>query len=587
MSIPKSANYSLKWSFIMKKFARFLVPLLLVLVIISSLCWYLFVYDRDFARDVLLAQARFNDLHGNSRLSSWFYNLAYEHSGRDENVAIELANQYIYDGNYTKAEVTLSNAINNTPTAELYIALCQTYVEQDKLMDAVTMLETISNPEIKAQLDAMRPSAPAANYEPGFYSQYIQVELTSDIGALYCTTNGEYPSIADGAYTEPLTLPAGETTIYAISVADNGLVSEPVIMGYTIAGVIEQVKFSDEVMEAAIREAIGASGSEILFTNELWNITEFTVPQGVQTYLDLNLLPFLKTLTIRDQDMGSLAHLSSLTKLETLDLTGCRFPAEDLAILAKLPMLSNLTLAECSLTTIEALSGAPSLRILNLAGNGVRNLSALSNMTTLTDLNLQHNAVVSLEALSGLANLSRLDVSYNTLTSLSELASCHRLTWIDAKSNSLTDVNGINALPMLEYLRLDYNKIANVSDLSGATSLTELRFSNNQVTDLSALAGLVNLDVLDFSYNLVTALPQWNEGCKLRVIDGSYNEIASLDTLAELDNISYVYMDYNKLTDITALADCYHMVQINVFGNEVKEVGALTDHNIIVNYDPT
>ena len=29
------------------------------------------------------------------------------------------------------------------------------------------------------------------------------------------------------------------------------------------------------------------------------------------------------------------------------------------------------------------------------------------------------------------------------------------------------------------------------------------------------------------------------------------------------------------------------MVQINVFGNEVKEVGALTDHNIIVNYDPT
>ena len=96
----------------MKKAIRFVVSLVLIIAMIGSIGWYLFVYDRDFTRDTLLGQARYHDLHGNSRMSAWFYDMAYDYSGRDENVAIELANQYIADGNYTKAEVTLSNAIN-------------------------------------------------------------------------------------------------------------------------------------------------------------------------------------------------------------------------------------------------------------------------------------------------------------------------------------------------------------------------------------------------------------------------------------------------------------------------------------------
>ena len=174
----------------MKKFIRILVPALLFAIIVASMGWYLFVYDRDFTRDMLLGQARFHDLHGNSKMSSWFYNIAYEHSGRDENVAIELANQYKSDGNYTKAEVTLSNAIYNGGTVELYIALCQTFVEQDKLLDAVAMLENIQNPQIKQALSDLRPQAPESSHEPGYYTQYIDVELTSPNITIYYTTTG-------------------------------------------------------------------------------------------------------------------------------------------------------------------------------------------------------------------------------------------------------------------------------------------------------------------------------------------------------------------------------------------------------------
>ena len=138
----------------MKKFIRVLVPLLLAVLIIASIGWYLFTYDRGFTRDFLLTQARYNDLHGNSRLSSWFYDLAYNFSHHDENVAIELANLYKADDNYTKAEYTLTNAINSEPSAELFTALCKTYVEQDKLLDAVSLLDKITNPDIKAEIEA-------------------------------------------------------------------------------------------------------------------------------------------------------------------------------------------------------------------------------------------------------------------------------------------------------------------------------------------------------------------------------------------------------------------------------------------------
>ena len=92
----------------MKKTAKFLLPLILTLLIIASIVWYLFVYDRAFTRDTLLNQARYQDVSGNARLSSVFYDAAYKFSGHDENVAIELANQYKHDGNYTKAELTLT-----------------------------------------------------------------------------------------------------------------------------------------------------------------------------------------------------------------------------------------------------------------------------------------------------------------------------------------------------------------------------------------------------------------------------------------------------------------------------------------------
>lgn len=571
----------------MKKITRFLVPLLMGLLILASIVWYLFIYDRDFTRDTLLGQARFQDTHGNSRLSAWFYDAAYSFSGHDENVAIELASQYKQSGNYTKAEATLTEAISNSPTPELYTALCKAYVEQDKLLDAVNLLDNLSNPEIKAILDAQRPAAPTASQEAGFYSQYIDLRLDSNGKYVFYTLDGEYPSIAGLHYTGAVSLPAGETTIYAIAVGEDGLVSPVAVMGYTITGVIEEAVFTDDAMEAAIRELIGADAEDTVMTDELWEITEFTVPEGAKTYDDLSLLSSLTSLTIQDKTIDSLAPLSSLDKLVMLDLTGSNFSADDLTVLTALPSLTSITLANCGLSTIENLEGAKSLTHLDLSNNTIRNLEVLSSMSMLAEINLDHNAVNSLSALSTLENLSKLTVNYNALNSLAPLSSCIRLSHLEADHNQITSVSGVEVLPLLTHLSVDYNQISDVSILAGITGLTNLSIASNAITDISSLSTLTNLQIFDFSANQIAALPAWPEGCALTTIDGSYNVLTTIDGLSKMQSLTHVYMDYNLLTNIDALENCFCLVQVNVYGNAIPDVSKLRDHDIIVNYDPT
>ena len=52
-------------------------------------------------------------------------------------------------------------------------------------------------------------------------------------------------------------------------------------------------------------------------------------------------------------------------------------------------------------------------------------------------------------------------------------------------------------------------------------------------------------------------------------------------------NLTHVNMDYNEIKSIKVLESCYKLVIVNVYGNDIDGVKELTDHDIIVNWDPT
>lgn len=571
----------------MKKTIKIIIPILLVIAILCCMIWYMFVYDRDFTRDMLLSFARYSESQGSHKAAQWFYEVAYSQSGNSDAVAIELAEQYKASGNYTKAEYTLSNAIADGGGIDLYIALCKTYVEQDKLLDAVTMLDSITNTDIKTQLDTMRPAAPSASPESGFYSQYISVTLTGENGTIYASSNGEYPSMSDEPYTQSIPLVDGENTIYSLVVADNGLVSKLSISGYTVGGVIELMTFSDAAIEAEVRKTLNVSDTVELYTNDLWTIKSFTIPAGSQSYADLKHMAFLESLTIENGVSGQLSNLSSLANLSELTITGTSVSQDELTIIGSLPLLKNLTLQSCGLTSISPLEKATGLVTLDLNNNTVRNIDALRSMQNLQELNLQHNALTDLSALTSATALTRLDISFNTLTSLAPLSTLNSLTWLDASTNSITQLGELGKLTSLSYLRLKSNQLTSADPIAACSALTELDISSNSLTDIKSLSALTNMLYFDFSYNQVSELPAFPKSCALVTIDGSNNLLSSLDNLSGLENLNNVHMDYNtEISSVKALASCPVLIEVNVYATKVTDVTALTNQSVIVNYNP-
>lgn len=570
----------------MKRTLKRILPILLVIVLLCSIAWYLFIYDRDFTRDMLLSGARFFDERGNHSFAAWLYRQAYVQSDNNESVAIELAEQFKAIGNYTQAENTLADAIADGGSAELYVALCKTYVEQNKLLDAVTMLDNISNPEIKAQLDAQRPQAPQVNYAPGSYNQYITLSFTADGGTLYTTTNGKYPSAKEEPSSGEITLVSGENTIYALVIGDNGLVSPLAIYGYVVIDVIEEVTLEDSTIDALVRQQLGYDSNAILFSNALWNITELTIPEGADSYADLALLPNLQKLTIHDSTAEGMESFQKLTHLTELIMTDCIVSSNDLKIIAGLPALTQLTLSNCNLPGISNLSSASKLTHLDLSGNAIQDLSSLSFMTTLQELNLSHNGLTSLNAISSLTGLKVLDISYNSLDSVAPLSALTALEELYINNNAITSLSGIENATRLTVLNASANALTDVLPLELLTKLVTLDISDNQLVDISNLSGLNQLQFFYFSRNLVTALPAWSQDSVLVTIDGSYNALKTIAGLAGFQKLNHVLMDYNSISSVDALATCYNLIKVSVYGNPVKDVSVLKKMDVIVNYNP-
>lgn len=571
----------------MKRTFKRILPILLAIVTICSIIWYLFIYDRGFTRDMMLQGARFFDSQGNHSVAAWMYDQAYQQSKGNADIAIELSNRFKDVGNYTKAENALTGAIADGGSAELYIALSKTYLEQDKLLDAVTMLDSITDPAVKEQLDAIRPAAPTVDTEPGFYNQYLPVTVSPGEGKLYLTTDGQYPSIQDDPHQGVVTLESGENTLYALTIGDNGLVSSLSIFGYTVGGVIEPVELKDPVVDSLVRSQLQVGAETTLFSNQLWEITELELPEGVNSFDDLSRLPYLQSLTVHGSTADSLEGMQNLTQLTQLTMKGCKVSAVDLLVIASLPKLEKLTLSDCGLSSIENLSALRTLTYLDLSSNSIRDLSPLSFMSKILELDLSHNALDNLNALSSLSGLEKLNVSYNSLSSVVPLASCTGLKELNISNNTIPALTGIASLTSLTNLDASFNSVTDVQELTACTELTQLDLSSNALKDITALSVLNKLQHFSFNRNEVVTLPAWSTGCALVTIDGSYNKIKNISGLAGFAQLNIVMMDYNNISSVNALSSCRSLFKVSVYGNPVKDVSKLTEISVIVNYNPT
>ena len=552
----------------MKYILKIFLIVLLVVAIIGAACWFFLVQRPDLTMSVFAHWGDYFYDAGRYNRAVALYETACKLSPENANLPVRLAQAYINSGNYTKAEDTLVSAITNNPeSVQLYVALSKTYIEQDKILDAEQMLDRITSADVKAQIDALRPNAPVLSPESGYYSEYIDVAVTATGGTAYLAVNQDYPSIETDAYEAPVTLEAGDSKVVVVTVAENGLVSDAVYGGYTIGSVVEEVTLSDSALDSYVRELLGKSASDTIMSDELWELEELTLPEGVQDISDLTRFAGLKTLTIQNATGLDLSVLPQLTTLQTLDLSGTTLPTSTLDAIGTLPELKKLVLQSCAVTAINPLVGLSNLEYLDLTNNSVSDLTAITALEHLKDLYLTNNPVKSITYLNSCLELERLHIENCGVSRLSSLAG----------NTSLQELYASN------------NEISDISVLSDCVSLSVLDISDNQVKDISVIANLPELTYFLASHNQIESLPAFDTAnCKLVRINVNNNQLTDLSPLKGLPALNYIFADYNQISDISGLEDCPLLTQLNLFDNPVNEaqVKALQEIGRIVNYTP-
>ena len=552
----------------MKYILKIFLIVLLVVAIIGGACWFFLVQRPDLTMSVFAHWGDYFYDAGRYNRAVSLYETACKLSPDNANLPVRLAQAYINSGNYTKAEYTLVSAITNNPeSVQLYVALSKTYIEQDKILDAEQMLDRITSADVKAQIDALRPNVPVLSPESGYYSEYIDVAVTATGGTAYLAVNQDYPSIETDAYEAPVTLEAGDSKVVVVTVAENGLVSDAVYGGYTIGSVVEEVTLSDSALDSYVRELLGKSASDTIMSDELWELEELTLPEGVQDISDLTRFAGLKTLTIQNATGLDLSVLPQLTTLQTLDLSGTTLPTSTLDAIGTLPELKKLVLQSCAVTAINPLVGLSNLEYLDLTNNSVSDLTAITALEHLKDLYLTNNPVKSITYLNSCLELERLHIENCGVSRLSSLAG----------NTSLQELYASN------------NEISDISVLSDCVSLSVLDISDNQVKDVSVIANLPELTYFLASHNQIESLPAFDTAnCKLVRINVNNNQLTDLSPLKGLPALNYIFADYNQISDISGLEDCPLLTQLNLFDNPVNEaqVKALQEIGRIVNYTP-
>ena len=430
----------------MKKAIKIILPLFLVLVLLVVGYWFFFQARTDLTAQGLIRLGDWLETGQHYRLAINSFSMANKLQPQDADLALKLAQAYRNSSNFTQTERTLVNAIYASPDdTRLYVALSKVYVEQDKLMDAQQMLDNIANPTVLAELSSRRPLAPTISPEGGYYSEYITVSLEpGDDAACYFTTDGQYPSLARDLYSAPVELPGGETKVCAVAVDDEGLVSPAIYVGYTVAGVVEDVTFADPTLEHYVQELLHR-GSRKLQTDDLWSITELELPEGLTTLEDLQYFTGLTRITGHDLAEMDFSPLASMPDLKVLELNRCALTSENLEVIGACGNLERLKLTSCGLSNITALGQLTALKTLDLWDNSINSIAALTTCGNLEELYVGQNALTTLPPMAGLKNLRILDLSYNALESVTPLSVCSEIRELYVEHNKLIALTAIGA----------------------------------------------------------------------------------------------------------------------------------------------
>ena len=553
--------------------------ILCVLLALLIACGVIYFFCDDVMADLYLSLGDRADAKGDTETALAWYEKAFDRDISNYETCHLAGLGYAQAGNFTKAEKILYYGINASPDCtDLYLCLSSVYAMQDKLLDAATLLDSITDPTARAGVDAVRPNAPVLSYEDGEYNEYITVGISyDDTAACFYDDTGDYPSINGTAYTGGITLPEGTTVIRAVAVNENGIVSSMVEGTYTVANVVEQVTFIDPVIDKVVRTTLSKNDSAEILSSELWDMEQLKITHWdgqITDYSDLHWFKKIPSLVLEGQESIDYDALMVFNDLKTLWLKNCSVTTADLEKIAAIGSLETLNLTDNSIASLAYLVDMPNLRELIIPENSLSDLTVISGMTTLEKLDLRENAIENIDAVSSLRKLKYLDLEDNIVSDLSPLDGS-QLTYLNVTRCPVGDITSVGSILTLETFKADYCEIFDISALSTCTKLTDLSMKNNQITDISSLLKLESLQTLDLSENFISSSTSMAGMTALRELRLSYNTFSNVTAFVGMPSLELLDIEHNTVTSVEALKDCPKLQKLYCFGNAVEDSGKL------------
>jgi len=143
------------------------------------------------------------------------------------------------------------------------------------------------------------------------------------------------------------------------------------------------------------------------------DITEITVDSkiAISNLEPVSKLPFLKKLTIKDNQLTDLSPLAEMRLLEELNVSGNAI--DNILPLASVTTLKSLSIENTLVTDISIMENMQNLVSLNIAGTSIKNIKALAKCSMLEDLNIATTPVKSLAPIQAIMTLKHIK-AFNT-----------------------------------------------------------------------------------------------------------------------------------------------------------------------------
>ena len=421
------------------------------------------------------------------------------------------------------------------------------------------------------------------------------------------------------------------------SLDENGLM-EGSSATYTTQKVEDKIHFSDPEFRRYLTEKFDTNKDGTLSSVELNNITEINVNyslyrvksftglehlpnvekvnlnsfnsrsvnyESTEPYIDMNLLPKLKSVTIIDTDcdnmrfdVGKAENLETMwciesdikkikftpnLKLTTFQASGCNFNLEDIK------NYKNLRILELEETVGDTISivGLHKLTRINVKHHENRSwekVVLLADKIPSYESYLKSDEFKVLNSYTGKAADCKVKVEWNSVnpsqldenlrkaleekiggTLLGSTSSTRKLTTLDVSGRKIKSLKYLDAFcPLLNTLIVDNNKLSEL-DLSGFNDLAEVSASNNVISYVDVADGNV-ITKLDVSNNQIPSLPTQKLG-KLRNLNCSNNYVEELYG-NHLKELSYLDCSNNMLTEL--ILDQTYVKEVDCSNNKLS-----------------